>query len=597
LKNVQILLGDQQMLRRLQPILTVILLGTAAHWGPAQSGAQSSAQRNTGATNANEGMWSAAYSQVVPLEFALMDAYGREVRAGDYRGVPVLICTGACWCGGCQSEAEPLRLLAEKYRGRGLQVIRSVSYDGNLPAWEFQKHYRLPFVQLLDPTRQFESRYNRNGWPFVMLADSEGRVVFRQNRTDWQALTRLIESLLPGRSPVETVEREGISYMPATVKRSGETRKLRAIDRFPSVACAEDGRVYVAFTTNRGGTQDVFLRVFDGKKWLPDRPVAATDADEFDGTVVVDRENHPWVSWTSNAGGSSYNIYVTCAAESSAKKTPTQLTHCDPQDGAMHARMAVDAEGRIWAAYYRWERIHGVSRDKEVYTRYREQDRWSEEIHVNPEDILVFDDHTDPAIIPLGKGVLISWSWDFHRVPENRNYSQVPKEPTIFLRQVEPGPRFERARAVSGTNIDSRPTIAMDSEGRVLCAWESTVGYRQKTISTRVEDLQHEEQPETGVSATGVSMDICTPCLAASPQGNVSLVWAEPAPTGQWTLRQARWNGKRNVWTSPKTLVFKGEPRFPSAAYAKNGTLWIAYCADKGNRREVVVLKKVGDAR
>ena len=50
--------------------------------------------------------------------------------------------------------------LEEKYRARGLQLIRSVSYDNNLPAWEFQKHYRLPFVQLLDPIREFESHYN-----------------------------------------------------------------------------------------------------------------------------------------------------------------------------------------------------------------------------------------------------------------------------------------------------------------------------------------------------------------------------------------------------------------------------------------------------
>ena len=108
-----------------------------------------------------------------------MDAYGREVHASDYRGVPVLIATGACWCGGCQSDAEQLRLLEEKYRARGLQLIRTVSYDNNLPAWEFQKHYRLPYVQLLDPTREFDHRYNRDGWPFLMLADQEGKVVFR----------------------------------------------------------------------------------------------------------------------------------------------------------------------------------------------------------------------------------------------------------------------------------------------------------------------------------------------------------------------------------------------------------------------------------
>ncbi len=118
-------------------------------------------------------------------------------------------------------------------------------------------------------------------------------------------MTRLLEATLPERSPIRTIEREGVSYMPATLKRSGETKKLRHFDRFPSLACAEDGRVYVAFTTNRSGTQDVYLRTFDGHKWLPERPLAATEADEFDGTVIVDRENRPWVAWTSNAGGAA----------------------------------------------------------------------------------------------------------------------------------------------------------------------------------------------------------------------------------------------------------------------------------------------------
>ena len=35
--------------------------------------------------------------EVVPLSFALADAYGREIQAGDCRGVPLLIMVGACW--------------------------------------------------------------------------------------------------------------------------------------------------------------------------------------------------------------------------------------------------------------------------------------------------------------------------------------------------------------------------------------------------------------------------------------------------------------------------------------------------------------------
>ncbi|MGW8257573.1 MAG: redoxin family protein [Thermoguttaceae bacterium] len=532
------------------------------------------------------------YDKVVPLNFTLVDAYGREVRASDYRGVPILISTGACWCGGCQGDAEALRALEEKYWAKGLQMIRSVTYDNELPAWEFQKHYRLPYVQLLDPDREFEHQYNRDGWTFLMLVNPAGKVVYRENRIDWKNLPKRIESVLLEKCPVETVARDGISYMPATLIRSGETKKLHRIDRFPSLACAPDGRMYLVFTTNRGGTQDIYLRVFDGKKWLPVQPLAATAADEFDAAVVVDQKNQPWVSWTSNADGQHYNIFMTCATKPSGENEPIQIT--DSKKDAMHARMAVDAKGRIWVTYYKWERIFGRSRDKELYTRYLEQDRWSDEIHVNPEDILPADDHTDPAIAPFGDGVVIGWSWDFHHVPQNQGYSQVPKEPSIFLRSVKPGPKLGRARAVSGANIDTRPTIVLGSNGRVLCAWESVVKYRIKVIAASLENLQHNEQPGVGVYVTGPRHNICTPCLAISPKGDVTLVWAEALSTGKWLLKQAHWNSLKNVWTRPITLVSGGNPRFPSAAYSSNGDLWVAYCINKGDNREVAVLRKTG---
>lgn len=271
-----------------------------------------------------------------PLEFKLADAYGREVHSGDYRGSPVLFMTGACWCGGCQSDSEPLRQVEEKYRARGLHVIRSVSYDNELPAWEFQKHYRLPFVQLLDPIREFEKKYNKDGWTFIMLADSDGKVIYRKNMVNWPELNRLLEAMLPERSPVKTVEREGIFYMPATLKRSGESDKTRQSDRFPSLACGDDGRMYVAFTSNSNHLQQVYLRIYDGEKWLPDRHLGTTGADEFDAMVIVDQKNRPWVSWTSNAGGQQYNIFVTCFGISFHKRT--NPNHAFASGGWRHAR-------------------------------------------------------------------------------------------------------------------------------------------------------------------------------------------------------------------------------------------------------------------
>ena len=112
-----------------------------------------------------------------------------------------------------------------------------------------------------------------------------------------------------------------------------------------------------------------------------------------------------------------------------------------------------------------------------------------------------------------------------------------------------------------------------------------------KMVAASVEDLQHEEQPSVGTNVTGLQKDICTPCLAVSPKGDVSLVWAESDSESRWTLKQALWNAKKNAWAGVKTLVSQGNPRFPSAAYSKDGILCVAYCIDKGDRRDVVILK------
>ena len=522
----------------------------------------------------------------VPLNFTLADAYGREVRADDYRGLPLLIIVGACWCGGCQGDATVLRTVEQKYRGRGLQTIRSTSLDNELPIWEFVKHYRLPSVPLVDPVREFEKQYNRSGWTFLMLVDAAGRVVYRANSPiDWARVEPRIVALLPKENPAKPIERDGVTYLPGVLTRSDEIQRGRSRDCFPSMACAADGRKYVVFTTNRNGTQDVYLRVFDGKQWLPDRPVAATQADEFDGTVIVDGKNRAWISWTSNARGPRYDIFVAPVSADSSVGEPMQVTQSD--DDAMHARMAVDSRGRLWVTYYHWQEFEGRSRDKEIYARYLEGSQWSKAMRISPEDVPDYEDHTDPVVAALGDAMVFAWSWDFHWP---KGYSRVPDKPSIFLRKINFQGVLDRARAVSGPNCDSRPAIAVAPDGRIWCAWESaSPAGGVKNVSFGAEDLAVAEDPGLGTNVSGPQKNICTPCLAISPQGTAAMVWAAVDAAGRWTLKQVTRSVKDPSWTSPRTIVDKGNPRFPSIAYTKDGKLNVAYTMDKENRREIEV--------
>ena len=124
-----------------------------------------------------------------------------------------------------------------------------------------------------------------------MLANQNGQIIYKKVGlidTEQKTIEEFLHQILTSTTNLKTISVDGISYMPATLERSGETTKILLRERFSSLACGPDGKVYVVFTTNRNGNSDVFVRMFDGKTWSEDKPVAVTGADEYDGAVAVD---------------------------------------------------------------------------------------------------------------------------------------------------------------------------------------------------------------------------------------------------------------------------------------------------------------------
>jgi hypothetical protein len=468
-----------------------------------------------------------------------------------------------------------------------------ISGDNELASLEFQKHYGLPIVHLLDPDRKFERRFNRDGWPFLMLADKKGRVVYKKNGgldREMPKIDELLKGMIEAPAVVRTARMEGVSYMPATLRRSGEAEKARKRDRFPSLACGPDGKVYVVFTTNRNGNSDVFIRVFDGSKWSEDKPIAATSADEYDGAVVVDKQNRVWVSWASNADGKNYNIFVRSFVGALDFGHVVQVTQAD--DDAMHARMACDDRGRVWMTYYKWHKMGRRSRDKEVYVRRWQDGKWSEEVQVSPTDVPEYEDHSDPAVAAYGDGAVVGWSWDYHQ-PEG--YTKEAETPTIFLRSISGDLRLGETVAVSGKQVDLTPAIAAGNDGRIWCAWDS-LGKRAKALCVKAAALGTVERHTQAYEPAGSVVNVCSPCFAASPEGRVTLLWSQTEDGKRWTLQRAEFDGEQNRWSGAETVETKGNPRFCSAGYDSKGRLWVSYSTETKAGREIFVreLEKEG---
>jgi len=476
--------------------------------------------------------------------------------------------------------------LATQYASTGVQFLRVISGDHERTALDFQKHYRHRAVYLMDTDLSFQAVHSRGGWPFLMLVDPNGTIVRKVNNlVDGDpALLQALQAMkpAPGAPALRTVD--GVPYSLETLRRSEELEKPRRREHSSHLAATSDGRLVLVFTSQQDGNSNVWLRLWDGKAWSEDRPVAASPADEYDGTVVAAPNNQVWFCWTSNAGGDQYNIFATSLARLTAGRPPLQITAS--HDDAMAGRMATDAAGAVWITYYKWQKNSlGLSRDKEVYVRRLQGDTLSREIWISPADVPSYEDHTDPTIACLGDQVLIAWSWDYHRP---QGYPPEPESPTIFLRALAADFSSLKLFPASGASVDMVPVLAAQGPS-AWCAWDSL----STRGATAGKSLQLRRVSAAGCGAEPVSLvtglaHVCSPSFATHPGGHVALVWCQKRPRGNWELWRSDCDSQ-GQWSRPQTLVTTGGPRHSSAVFDAQGRLWVSCAADADDGRRITV--------
>jgi len=470
-----------------------------------------------------------------------------------------------------------------------LQVIRVISGDNELSALDFQKHYRLPVVHLMDSDRAFERKYNRRGWPFLMLVDPDGQVLYKCNNLidrDTE-LMQQIRKFKKESFPAETKTADGVFYMTSTLQRSGEDKNLLQNDRFTSIDAGIDGGIFVVYTSVKNGNSDVILRIRNGESSDKDVPIAATDADEYDGTVLVDNKNHVWVCWTSNAIDNKYQIHLTSLKD--VRDGRQSIIVSKSKDDAMHGRIMADDSGNLWITYYQWHNMGQHSRDKEVYLRKYSNGELSNEIRISPTDVPSYEDHTDPSISILKGQVFVSWSWDFHRP---KGYTKDAREPTIFARTISQDLALGKPFHISGHRIDGAPMLSCAYSNNLWCAWDS-LGRSQKdrvyrkNLYVRSLNAHDADGQEFAIAQDLVS--VCSPCFAFDSEGNSVLTFSQSENGKDWSLWKAEYDSDGNCWKEPVMVISEGNPRFGSCVYDTEGRLWIAYSVQTDEGREVTV--------
>lgn len=468
-----------------------------------------------------------------------------------------------------------------------MQVIRVISGDNELSALDFQKHYKMPVVYLMDSDRAFGRKHNRDGWPFLMLVDPNGQIIYKCNNLIGRdkELMRQLQKFKKESFPAETKTADGVFYMTSTLQRSGEDKNLLQNDRFTSIAAGTGGKIFVVYTSVKDGNSDIILRIHNGQSSDEDVPIAATDADEYDGTVLLDSKNQVWICWTSNAVDNRYQIHLTSLKDVQDGRESVIVSKS--KEDAMHGRMTADDSGNIWITYYQWHNMGQISRDKEVYLRKYSNGTFSEEIRISPSDVPSYEDHTDPSISVMNGQAFVCWSWDYH-MP--KGYTKAAREPTIFARTVSQNIALGKPFHLSSSRIDTAPTLSRAYNNSLWCAWDS-LGFKGR-VCRKILYVRSLSAPDVVGKEFAIAQDlvnVCSPCFALDSTGKGVLTWSQTEKGKDWSLWKAEYDSDRNCWKEPAVVISEGNPRFGSCVYDTQGRLWIAYSVLTDKGREVAV--------
>lgn len=122
----------------------------------------------------------------------------RAVDSRDLIGKKTLVLRfQASWCRACAKESAALARIAERYRGRGVEVLAIHVQDTAHDARRFIREQKATYAVALDPKLTVGNRFGFRGTPYTVVVDRKGEMVARIHGESAVArLPRILDGLL-----------------------------------------------------------------------------------------------------------------------------------------------------------------------------------------------------------------------------------------------------------------------------------------------------------------------------------------------------------------------------------------------------------------
>ena len=433
----------------------------------------------------------------------------------------------------------------------------------------------------IDADYAMSRAYQAQSWPTFLVIDATGVIKFHGFDSDRNlgGVRRCLQQILTTtpKDPNQLLQ-DGIAF-PADALAARSAHR----DRWPRLCISRDGNPVIVYTSNRDGTNAVYLRRYNQSgEPAGDERLSPAGMEAYNADATLDSQGNLWVAWCGRTNR-FYDIFVQSRAGSEAQTE--QLSSSD--DDAMSPKLATGPAGAVTVTYYKWAKMNGISRDRNIFARTVDPARhtWGLETEISPPRPEV-EDHSDPDVVVDRQGAAwVVWSFDYHP-------SLYPKplpagQPTIFAARFASNtvssPILVGASGQYRWAIDFFPSAALDQAGKLWCAWDCSEPRR----CIRLARLNDTGEGFTPVSSFGQNVTCSTPELSVAGDA-LLLAWSQRAATG------GQWQGKvallKNGVPAAETMLNEDKDvLFPQAQLGSDGRYWVTFETSDAKGTKIVV--------
>jgi hypothetical protein len=287
-------------------------------------------------------------------------------------------------------------------------------------------------------------------------------------------------------------------------------------DNAPSIVQADDGKVWVAWHTDRnlaeGGGMDIYYKFLDGLSWSPEMRLTTDAQNDMNPSITQAVDGKIWVVWETDRKLLDEDIYYRVFDGVSWSSDTPICTELYPDK---NPSVTQTSDGKIWVV---WSSIR--TGDPEIFYKTYDGSSWSAEQQLTNDQNM---DDEDPAIMQAMDGrIWMVWS------KKSR-----AKNTDIYYKVFDGGEWSDDTQLTSDTYDDSNPSLMQSMNGRIWVTWSSN----RKASNTNVYYKIFDGIAWTSdVQLTNAMEDDKTPSITQTMNGSIWITWASKRVLAQYDI-------------------------------------------------------------